>query len=637
MKSIILTAALSCIIFLCIGQKAPIKFGNFSMDDMNMVVYDKDSSAVAVILADYGETVLAPGESYFMRHTRIKILKKAGYGLADIAIPVFGSTVKGSIKDFKASTFNLVKGTIEETSLDRTGKFTEEFVNGIEILKFAMNNVREGSIVEYTYKIQYGGIMDWEFQSLIPVRFSQYKIYVSTFLKFNKTIQGYLTPTNYEKKNTYIGSFECEMQSWEMEDVPAFKVEPFISTYKNYISKIKFSLSEWGYSDVFSDWGMLRTNYRRAIFFAENVKGTAFLKNLSRTITSGYSTDGEKVLALFYYVRNKMESNGWNTTFVSEYDIKNAFEKKVGNSAEINLMLLSMLLHIGIHAEPVLISTRDNGFVRQDILNARQFNKVILWVDLGGKFVLLDATDKFLNHDFLPENCINGIGAGYRAGAISFQWVPLSNFLRTKTVLNFNVTIDDNGSVKGSLQSKKNGYTAREVREKFKHNKQKDYFKTLFSTQDFEVTNSSIKDIDTLQTLVEEQHEFILPNYSVKTDSRIYINPVFALRIDENPFKKDEREYPVDFHYPKEIISITRLSIPKEYIIDELPKQSMHMLPNGAGKFIYSCYQSGETITVTTQLVLNNSFFSQEEYLVLKEFYNIITAKQAEQIVLKKK
>jgi hypothetical protein len=52
------------------GQKSPIKFGDIPMEDMKMKVYDKDSSAVAVILRNH-ETSLSDNQRTGLLHNPI--------------------------------------------------------------------------------------------------------------------------------------------------------------------------------------------------------------------------------------------------------------------------------------------------------------------------------------------------------------------------------------------------------------------------------------------------------------------------------------------------------------------------------------------------------------------------------------
>ena len=60
-------------------------------------------------------------------------------------------------------------------------------------------------------------------------------------------------------------------------------------------------------------------------------------------------------------------------------------------------------------------------------------------------------------------------------------------------------------------------------------------------------------------------------------------------------------------------------------------------LPENAASYVYNVMQTGNQITFTSMFHINRSLFTQLEYPNLREFYNQVVAKQAEQIVLKKK
>lgn len=105
-------------LFLCLivcsvqAQKAPIKFGDIPMEDMKMNSYEKDSSASAVILVDYGQSTIVYRQNVgftldFERITRIKILNKEGLKWGDFTIPLYksGSTDE-KLTSLKAVTYN---------------------------------------------------------------------------------------------------------------------------------------------------------------------------------------------------------------------------------------------------------------------------------------------------------------------------------------------------------------------------------------------------------------------------------------------------------------------------------------------------------------------------------------------------
>jgi len=69
---------------------------------------------------------------------------------------------------------------------------------------------------------------------------------------------------------------------------------------------------------------------------------------------------------------------------------------------------------------------------------------------------------------------------------------------------------------------------------------------------------------------------------------------------------------------------------------DEFPSNMAISLPNKGGRFIYNASQVGNSLRITSQLVVSRSLFSQEEYPFLREFYHQMISKQEEMVVLKK-
>ena len=55
MRYLLATVIFTLICCFAFAQKAPFKFGNIPIDDLKMIRYEKDTSAAAVVLGDYGE------------------------------------------------------------------------------------------------------------------------------------------------------------------------------------------------------------------------------------------------------------------------------------------------------------------------------------------------------------------------------------------------------------------------------------------------------------------------------------------------------------------------------------------------------------------------------------------------------
>ena len=74
MNRLLLLALMACTLTVC-AQKSPMKYGDIPMDDLTMTLYNKDSSATAVALFDYGKAYVSINSINatlnFERHARI--------------------------------------------------------------------------------------------------------------------------------------------------------------------------------------------------------------------------------------------------------------------------------------------------------------------------------------------------------------------------------------------------------------------------------------------------------------------------------------------------------------------------------------------------------------------------------------
>ena len=104
----------------------------------------------------------------------------------------------------------------------------------------------------------------------------------------------------------------------------------------------------------------------------------------------------------------------------------------------------------------------------------------------------------------------------------------------------------------------------------------------------------------------------------------------------ENPFKVTERKYPVDFATPMETTYLSTFTLPAGYKVEESPKNLLLSLPENAGRFMFTVAVNGNTVQVVSKITIRKPVFYAEEYAALREFYNQIVSKHAEQIVLKK-
>ena len=256
------------------SQEFTSKFGKIDDKEFKMTVYEKDTSAVAVILADCGNSYFQVNDNednfqvVFDRYVRIKILKKEGFKWANIEIPmIFESNKRERITGFKAETSNLVNGKVVKTKSDYNPVFDKK-VDGInENIVFTMQEIKVGSIIEYKYTIIsdfFFKFRNWQFQYEIPVVKSEYFSLIPQQMVYEITMQGnqpFTMKESYIREEDFgfkfktvpyyggvIYSGKCYYHSksnfkhYEAKDLPAITNEPYMSPCKNFLLTLNFEL-----------------------------------------------------------------------------------------------------------------------------------------------------------------------------------------------------------------------------------------------------------------------------------------------------------------------------------------------------------------------------------------------------------
>src|SRR5690554_4666785 len=128
-------------------------------------------------------------------------------------------------------------------------------------------------------------------------------------------------------------------------------------------------------------------------------------------------------------------------------------------------MLVAMLRHAKLEANPVLVSTKENGI---PLFPTRTgFNYVIAAVDLSQGTLLLDATNKNAEIGVLKSNILNWQGRVISKNGTS-SWVSLSSIVPAVKSAMVNAEIKPDFSVSGKVQNRFTGNYAFQYRSQFK-------------------------------------------------------------------------------------------------------------------------------------------------------------------------
>lgn len=476
------TFATLCITLTVSAQFNGFEFGKVSTRELSMKVYDKDTSAAALVLYEFGEAYIDNTGDHnliFQYHVKIKILKKQGLQYADIQIPLRKQDDHFErLRSIEASSFNINDGQITETKLDAKSVFTINKSQSLDIKKFAIPNVSVGTVIEFMYELESPFIYNfrrWEFQSEIPKVFSEYWVTIPANYVYNITLRGFYQLSKNESE-LLRGCFtpgaevaDCVRSKYAMTDIPAFVEEDYMTARSNFLSAINFELAEIKYFDgrvdkVTKNWKDAEIEMQKHTAFGVQLKrGKGIMDDHIDGVVAGVSDPLTRAKRIYDFIKQWYR---WDETYgkFSESGIKKAFEKRSGNVGDINLSLIAALQYAGLDVEPVILSTRANGIPIELHPVLSDFNYVVAKVNIDGKVYLADATDDFYPFGVLPERCLNGKGRVLNAK--QSYWIDLKPAERARRISTLDLTLNEEGTVKGTILTSHAGYEAVSERKK---------------------------------------------------------------------------------------------------------------------------------------------------------------------------
>ena len=608
---------LALIIGLPISLSAQdVKFGKVSKDELSLQVYDADSSAAAVFLYKGRNTYYDVERDYWVVitevHERIKILKPEGLQYATRTIDLMVDEERSErVEKVKGITINLVDGKEKSTKLTDDGIFENKLSDDWNQVSITLPQAKVGSVIDLRYQIispftSY--IKDVIVQEDIPVKLHFSKIQIVEKYLYNRVIQGGFQANEKDYKSQRRVNFDYDRNvgiaqvnengtvlyeeftsEYQYKDVPALKPEPYVNNIENYRRAIKYELSTVIYAsgkvdDVTKTWEDVVDEVYQNEGFGRQLNRTSFFKDDLEALTAGIEDPLEKMNKIYSFVQDKMNWNG-KVTPLSKDGIAKAYKDGVGNSADINLLLIAMLQEAGLDAAPVLVSTRENGIPVFPTLEG--FNYVIASVELADGTYLLDATEEYAAPNVLPVRILNWFGRRISKDGSSSKIDLYPKQISRRTNI-LTASIDQNGDIFGELKSNFTQLEAFEMRSAYSKKSQSTLEDILLNQYDLdEISNVNLEHKSVADKPLNLSFNFLREASADVIGDEIYLSPMLFLGLYDNPFQLEGRSFPVDFGYPYAHRSIVNIEIPEGYAVSSLPQSINISLPNGIGTFSY--------------------------------------------------
>lgn len=648
-----------------------LKYGKPSKEELSLTSYAPDTTATAIYLFHQGQSdfIYHDGFQLTTEHwVHIKILKPQGVSYADVSVPYYSPTDKDEgqerASEIEGCSYNMENGKCIKTPMKRESISFERFNNLYKILKFSLPAVKEGTIIEYHYKLYsdyFSHIDNWMMQEELPMLYNQYKITIPHVFVYNIELRGkdYI---QVKQRDSSIHATEREGSSaggvskdftvsaqettFTSRNLPAIRQdESYCWCPEDYKVQVSFDLQGTQFTpNEYKPYSQKWEDVDKQLLKPEN---TQFGEHLSLTnpfrpeTKQAYNSEmnfEEKIICAFQVLKKKMAWNGRYQLYSKE--LEKVIKKGSGSNADLNFILISILKDFGLEAYPVVMSRRSSGMLPYNFPSLQKLNTFFVAIhDINKqKYVFLDSSMDVPAFNILPlELSVNKARILSRKEKEENKWVNVMALSNNKSFMKIDARIEGD-QVKGHRSTVLYGQEAVEYQANAKH-KQDSLVsnpenKISSQKEQLTVTNLKVKKQENDWALIEEEFDFVLQVN--RTDNHLYINPMLFPQLKSNPFIQTERVLPIEFPYPYKFTMLSTLTLPEGYEVEELPQPQAIRSEGDGLQCKYMIQKQGNTILLNYVFHLKGYIFLSEQYKQLQELWTKVIEKNNALIVLKK-
>ena len=304
-----------CLMLIQFLNAQDVKFGKVTKEELLETSYSRDESANALILYKNQQTYFqynTTGAKLVTEiHERIKIYNKEGFEYATQYIDLYkSSSSEEEIGRIKAFTFNLENNEIVKTELDKNQIFKDQIRYNYNQIKFTMPNIKEGSVIEFKYKITspfIWNIDEFRFQYDIPIKHIVAQISTPEGFNFKSTPKGYV-PFSSRPGKSYDGG---NATKYVLTHVPALKSESYVDNIDNYRAGVMFELVSINipgvlYRDYARSWKDVAQTIGSSDDYKNKLDKTKSFNDELEALLADKVSQTEKMKTIFSYVKENI-------------------------------------------------------------------------------------------------------------------------------------------------------------------------------------------------------------------------------------------------------------------------------------------------------------------------------------------
>ena len=645
MKTKVLSFLFLCSTFLIFAQHKFLDIPKFNEADLKKEKSTIQEDAPAEILYSSIHNVIDmyTGEMEITVFKRIKIYKKekaSDYLDVEIYLEQDSHNNKETINSLKAQTYNLEDGKVITTPVAKDSKFKSKENKYVTVQKFAFENVKDGSILEFKYIKSTPFIQELPkiyFERDIPVVYEEYILDAPKPYGFNINFQGGLMPKYKEVDARTLYGIDCNTWRLGFENVKPFKEEKFMRNSDNFKSTIRPEINSTYFNNNFKSyaisWDDVRTKLKEYDDFGQQLSKKSVARDLLTPEITNAATPLKKAEEILKFIQKNYTWDESVGIFTRD-GVKNLVTTKIGSAAEINLLMVMMMREAGLNANPIILKTVREGVLNISYPSITDPNYVVAGLELDNKSLYVyDGTSKLLEPNLLPPRAYNYNGVLLKdKNAVILD---INNTTLSQTFLTVDAKLNIDGSFEGNFKDRDTKLFSVLNNESYQENKE-NYQKEYKERYTFPYTNIKsgiVNDKD-----FETSFDFNADSFTDGIGGKLIFNPLLFLYRQNHDFNQtEERKYPIEFFSPYETIKKVTITIPEGYKIENLPKSKKIKTEDDGINYSYVISSEGNKIIVETSVKIDSTDFPKEYYTAFKQIFDVITQYEGQLVTVVKK
>jgi hypothetical protein len=576
-------------------------------------------------------------------YSRIKILTEEGRDYANVEIPYFEGSERirslearvihpdGRVVDFDGTVYE--KPLLKARGVKKMSK------------SFTLPGVEPGSIIEYRYRrvLPEGWAYNsrWLLSADLFTRHAVFSLRPARELLLRWSWPLGLPPDTAEPQKDH-GTIRLETHN-----VPAFVSEEYMPPEEMMKYRVQFIYEGEGSGQ------MKQEDYWKAFGKRSNSKAQRFSKpdralekEVARLVQPGDSVEtiARKLYARAQQIRNlsferqETEQEVEREKLADNFDAGDVLKHGYADADQVEWFLLGLLRAAKIEASLVLVSTRDDYFFDQRMMNARELNTTVVLVKIDGRDVFLDPGVPFMPFAYLPWN-ETGV-TGLRLDDDGGKWVTttLPGPTESRVERKVAVKLSSAGALEGKVTVTYTGLEASWRRISERNDDVADRRK--FLEQDLEagvstgidVTLTNAPDWAGSDTPLVAEFDFRVPGWAAGAGNRSLLPLGLFNGLEKHMFEHSARVHPLYFTFPYQHSDEIAIELPAAWNVSSVPKARIADIK--VAKYDSNAQAAGGTLTIKRNLVLNTIIVQQKFYPQVRDFFQSVRAGDEDQIVL---